>query len=391
MNVLIFGMGLQGRALAYDLEKSRLVTKIVAVDRDLAGVENFLRHSGLKKTIPLGADAASPGQIKACIEEAKADICISMLPPDLAFEVARAAIAAGIPFVSTNYTGRLTDLHEEAWQRGVAILPEMGMDPGIDLILGRLATDELERVESFLSYGTGIPEPNCAKCNSLSYKISWTFEGVLKAYQRPARLLSRGQVVTVPGEDIFNEERTCEVFIPEIGLLEAYPNGDAIHYIKVFNLSPTIQDMGRFALRWPGHSRFWKVMAELGFLEDTPLKINGVDITPRKFLVEHLTPRLQYRENERDVAIIMVVLQGIRSKQKVRLTYRIIDYRDIETGFFAMNRTVGFTASIGAQMLLGGIIRDKGLLSPAIHVPPQLFVEELAQRGMKFSRDCEVL
>jgi saccharopine dehydrogenase-like NADP-dependent oxidoreductase len=41
-----------------------------------------------------------------------------------------------------------------------------------------------------------------------------------------------------------------------------------------------------------------------------------------------------------------------------------VDRRDTETGLLAMQRTVGFTASIGAQLLLRGDIRARGLLSP---------------------------
>ena len=40
---------------------------------------------------------------------------------------------------------------------------------------------------------------------------------------------------------------------------------------------------------------------------------------------------------------------------------QVIDRRDLETGLTAMNRTVGFTASIGAQMLGVGSIAKRGL------------------------------
>ncbi|MBN1830144.1 MAG: saccharopine dehydrogenase NADP-binding domain-containing protein [Deltaproteobacteria bacterium] len=388
MKVLILGMGLQGKAVVHDLEESSLITDIIVADQDLAMVEKYISQKGLKKTRGYYVNADVNDRLDATIRETGAQLVICMIPPDYGFIVAQAALKAGIPFVSSSYTGRILELDGEARSRGISILPEMGMDPGIDLILGRLAIDELDEVKGLYSYGAGLPEPVCAADNPLNYKITWTFNGVLKAYKRPAQFLKNGEVVSVPGEKIFRKEYIHDIYVPELGILEAYPNGDAVHYISVFKLSENIQNMGRFALRWPGHSQFWRIIAELGFLDDTPEKIAGADISPRQFLVEHLTPRLQFRENERDIVILLVKAWGIKSGKKVNVTYSLTDYRDLSTGLFAMNRTVGFTASIGAQMILSGKIQQPGVLSPALHVPPQILIEELSRRGMQVRRQC---
>lgn len=52
-----------------------------------------------------------------------------------------------------------------------------------------------------------------------------------------------------------------------------------------------------------------------------------------------------------------------------------------------MNRTVGYTASIGAQMILRGDIRKRGLLSPLSDVPTDMFFTELRQRGITVQRE----
>ena len=73
----------------------------------------------------------------------------------------------------------------------------------------------------------------------------------------------------------------------------------------------------------------------------------------------------------------------------MKVTYDLIDYRDLESGLFAMNRTVGFTSSIGAQMILSGEITQTGVLSPACHVPPDVFMHELEARGMHIDYKIE--
>jgi saccharopine dehydrogenase-like NADP-dependent oxidoreductase len=107
-------------------------------------------------------------------------------------------------------------------------------------------------------------------------------------------------------------------------------------------------------------------------------------------LVKHLTPRLQFQENERDVAVLHILTWGLKDGKKLKVTYDLLDYRDLQTGLFGMNRTVGFTASIAAQMILSGKIVKAGVLSPVQDVPAQAFVEELKARGIHIRRQIDL-
>jgi saccharopine dehydrogenase-like NADP-dependent oxidoreductase len=147
--------------------------------------------------------------------------------------------------------------------------------------------------------------------------------------------------------------------------------------------------MGRFAMRWPGHNQFWNVMAELGFLDETTIRIGESKISPRRFIVEHLTPRLQFGDTERDMVVIRVETWGLKNKKPLRVTYDLIDYRDLTTGFFAMNRAVGYTTSIAAQLILAGKIQKTGVLTPVRDVPHRDVLRELEKRGMKIQRRLE--
>jgi lysine 6-dehydrogenase len=390
MKALVLGIGLQGKAVIHDLEQSSLITAVLAADLDVVKIEEYIRGAGYKKVIPLALDAGNEGELVRTIRASGADVVICMVPPTLGYQVAWAALEAGIPFVSSSYTGMVQELDGEARAKGITILPEMGMDPGIDLLLGTVAVDELDEVHGFHSYGAGLPEASAAD-NPLRYKITWTFDGLLKAYKRPARVLREGREISIPGPEIFSDEHMHLVNIPGLGTLEAYPNGDAIHYRDLFQLGQGLEEMGRFALRWPGHCRFWYAIAQLGFLDDEPVAIEGGRVSPRQFLVHHLGPRLQFREGERDVVILRAQAWGAKAGKRRKVTYDLFDYRDLETGLFAMNRTVGFTASIAAQLVLAGTITEKGVLSPVRHVPARIVLDELQKRGMEVHRRVEDL
>lgn len=387
--VLVLGFGLQGKAVIQDLEQGDLVSEVVVADLDPQAMRGFFERKGYRKCRAVGLDATHQGALLELIETVAPQITISMLPTEFNFPVARAALTAGCSFVSSSYADRVAELDAEARAKEVTLLPEMGMDPGIDLVLGRLAVDELDVVHGLYSYGTGLPEPDCAGDNPLHYKITWTFDGVLKAYKRSSRILKDGREVAIAGEEIFRDEHGHTVEIAGLGPLEAYPNGDAIHYIEVFGLGSEVRDMGRFALRYPGHRRFWAVMAQLGFIDDKPLPLDGGSISPRQFLVRHLTPKLQFAANERDVIVLRVTAWGLKAGRQRRVTYQLIDYRDLNTGLFAMNRTVGYTASIAAQMILKGQIAAAGVLSPTRDVPPEALLRELKARGMKIEHRTE--
>lgn len=389
MKALVFGMGLQGKAVVHDLERSALVDAVTVAEVDPGTAAAYLSRKGWRKArvVPLNAD--EPGAVPRLIGAERPDVVISMLPPPYQPVLARAAVEAGVPYASSSYAGALTELDAAARERGVALLPEMGMDPGIDLILGRLAVDELDVVHGMRSYGAGLPEPSCAGDTPIGYKITWTFEGVLKAYMRPARLLLDGRELSIPSGRIFRPEHGHTFEVPGVGRMDAYPNGDALHYIKLFGLGPELRDMGRYAMRWPGHNAFWNVMAEMGFLDEAPERIGGAEISPRRFVVDHLTPRLQFRDDERDMVVIRVEAWGLKARAPRRVTYELIDYRDPATGLFAMNRTVGYTTSIAAQLLLSGRIATKGLLSPVRDVPAAEVLRELERRGMTIQRRAE--
>ena len=76
------------------------------------------------------------------------------------------------------------------------------------------------------------------------------------------------------------------------------------------------------------------------------------------------------------------IIGGTKAGKKIKITYDMLDQRDPETGLFAMNRTVGYTASIVAQMIANGEVKKKGLLTPVRDIPYKRFLEEIRRRGI---------
>jgi saccharopine dehydrogenase-like NADP-dependent oxidoreductase len=399
--VLVLGVGLQGKILLYDLERSPLISTIVAADQDIEGLRRYVHDMGFKKVREEELDARNEDHVASLMKAA--DIVIEMLPGVFSLPMARLAVENNVSLVNAMYLLNVAEtdaakrsaqevevsqLHKDAVNRGVTILPEMGMDPGIDLVLCGQAVRDLDEVQELYSYGSGFPEFQAAN-NPLKYKISWSFDGVLKSYRRPGRILRDGRIVEIPAREMFSEAYTHTVEMPGLGQFDAFANGDATKYAKILGILGTVRTMGRFVLRWDGHCAFWDKIVKLGFLDDAPVTVGGSSVVPREFVYHLLEPQLHYGSGERDIAHIRVDVRGIKDGKRKRVIYQVLDRRDLDTGFTAMTRTVAFTASIGAQMILRSDIDRKGVLSPAADVPFSIFSMELKKRGIQVERSEE--
>jgi saccharopine dehydrogenase-like NADP-dependent oxidoreductase len=386
MRVLLLGVGMQGKAALHDLVESEAVDEIVAADLDVEGLREHALERRYGTTVGCEAlDASDPDSIDHLLARTP-DVAIDLLPRSFGSEVATACIRHGVHLVNTNYaTPELRALDEQATSRGVTILPEFGMDPGIDLVMGGEAVRSLEEVTGYRSYGAGIPTADAAT-NPIRYKVSWSLEGVLHAYCRPARLVHEGNLLDLAADEIFLPQNWHKIDIEGVGSLEAYANGDALPYADALGLDrENLHSVGRFTLRWPGHCAWWQTLVDLNMLDDALLTVGGVMIDKKEVLAAMLEPHLQFEEGERDMAILRIEVDGLEGGRPKRVVSQVVDYRDLETGFTGVSRLTGFTASIGAQLLGTEVIAKRGVLSPLTDVPFATLAGALRERGIEVS------
>jgi lysine 6-dehydrogenase len=394
MKVLLLGVGLQGKVALHDLVNNDSVTEIIAADINLEALKQLVETNRYSKVQCRFIDANNQENINQLME-LRPDLVIDLLPIPFVNRIAKTAIEYGINLINTlSVSPEIKKLAAEAERKGIIVLPEFGLDPGIDLVLLGQAIKGMKEIEVINSYGAGIPTLKAAD-NPINYKVTWSLEGVLSTYFRSARIIRKGKVIQIKGNELFNQENIHEITINDIGKLEAFPNGDALRYLPSIGIKEqsdefkSIREMGRFTMRWPGHCAFWKKLVDLHLLDDEPIDIDGKVIDRRKFLAKVIEPYIQLEENEEDLAILLIELIGKKNGQKTRVIYQLIDKRDLTTGFTAMSRTVGYTVSIGAQLIGNGDITKKGILSPVNDIPYEIFTKELKKRGITIKSAVE--
>jgi saccharopine dehydrogenase-like NADP-dependent oxidoreductase len=292
MHALLIGTGMQGRAALHHLANSPGITTITAADRNVDATRRFAEARGGDESritwVTLDAgDAAALGRLFAN----RPDVAIDLLPVPFIGAVAHAA-ASRRPEHVLRDTGTSGPGSARARSRRHAAARARHGSGHRPAAAGDAAR-RFDRVTEVLCYGAGVPEP-AAATKPLKYKISWTFEGVLRSYLRPASLVQDGRVVHLPETAQFAPEHSHAVAVNEVGVLEAFPNGDVLPYLRLLGVDPSgVRRAGRFAMRYPGHSAFWKTMVDLHLLDDDAVLVDGVAVNRRRFLAAALEPHLR--------------------------------------------------------------------------------------------------
>jgi len=382
------GMGLQGKAALADLARSKDVTEIICADLEPNALGKMANFLDVDRVTPVKIDASSKDSLVSVLRQ-DVDVAIDLLPFPLMPNAFDAAIEAGVALVSTNYANTVRHLHDRAVEAGVSLMPECGLDPGIDLIIFGHCITQFDEVYVLNSYCGGFPETKACD-NPLNYKVTWNWDMVLGSQNRESVFIKDGRRLTVSASNQHENAMIHQIDFPGLGKLEAIPNGDAVFYTDLLGVTDTIQETSRYALRWPGWCAFWAPLKKLGFLSNDPVDGLSCKVSPRQFLVKLMGPQLQYRDDERDIVVMHNVFKGVKDGRKKSIVTNLIIERDLETGLFAMNQGVGYPVSIVAKMIGSGLITKKGILSPAIDIPYKSFMEQLGLRGITIDEKEEI-
>ena len=371
------------------------------------------------------------------------DLSISLLPYVYHPTVARLCVKHHKQMVTTSYVKpEMQALDASAKEAGVILLSEVGVDPGIDHmsameVIHKIA-DRSGKLISFTSNTGGLPAPD-ANDNPFGYKFSWAPRGVVMAGKNPAKFLKNGEVIDVPGPELFSYHWPCE--IKGFGELEVYPNRDSMPYIESYGI-PTVTSMFRGTLRYPGWCETLKRIVDLGLLDEIerdditgltygrllarlidsdgsdlrsdlaeflgiaadsePVArlewlgllcddaIPAVDNTYLDVVASRMLSKMGYAPGERDMLVMQHEFVVEYPDRTEKITSTMVDY-GIPNGDSSMSRLVGLPAAIAARMILQGEINVTG-----VHVPiiPEIYkpvLAELAAMGISFQETVETL
>ncbi len=434
--ILVLGAGLSSTSLiAYLLDHSTSLNwKVKVGDLSLETAQKKVNNHPNGSAFSF--DLSNSTQLAT--EIASADAVISMLPAFMHPVVAKECVAQGKHMLTASYVSdAMKSLDAEAKAKGISLLNELGVDPGIDHMSAMKVIDEIKaeggKMLGFMSNTGGLVAPEYDN-NPWNYKFTWNPRNVVLAGQGVAQYQEMGQVKFIPYHRLYGRAFTVNVL--DMGEFEVYPNRDSLQYKKIYSLE-NIPSIMRGTMRKKGYCKAWDVFVQLGATDDTYKVPDSENLTYRNFINSFLAyhPTLSVEEKlKQEVSLandpqIFSKLQwlgifedkrvGIPNASPAQIVQKILEEKWVldpedkdmivmqhqfdyelkgkkeritstlvikgkDQRNTAMAITVGTPLAIATKLLLTGEIKDKGVVVPTkahLYTP---ILKELENYGVKF-------
>ncbi len=438
--ILIIGAGQSTASLVnYLLERAQERDWFVIVaDRNVELARQ--KAAGHPRSQAIGFDVNDAATRSTLI--GKAQIVVNMLPRPYQHLIALECLNYNASMITASYADPLVErLDADAHRKGVLILNEMGVDPGIDHMVAMSIIQRVHAQKGFVtslrSYGGGLPAPE-SQVNPLRYAITWNPRNVLMAGEDGALYKEDGKIKLLPFYHIF--QRTWTVDIEGLGTFEVYPNRDSLSYKAELGLQRE-HTIIRGTLRYPGWSETWQQIIHLGLanevlripqlkdltyreltemclpqteskrkLEQRVAEYLGISPTGRimenlrwlglfskepigfdaqsvaDVMIALIRQKLQMPPGGRDMVILRHEIEAVYPEEKDRkesITSTLIEYGD-PGGQTAIAKTVGLPMAIAVELILDGKLPLTGChipTHPAVYEP---VLAKLSQSGISF-------
>jgi saccharopine dehydrogenase-like NADP-dependent oxidoreductase len=283
------------------------------------------------------------------------DLVVSMLPGDQHVGLAELAISKGAHFVSSSYIApEMRALDQAARDAGVALVNEVGLDPGIDHLMAHDLVEQYRASDAcdadneltFISYCGGIPKIP----NPFRYKFSWSPLGVLRALKSPSKSIRNFETLDVarPWDAISSYDAP----LPSPESFEVYPNRDSIPFMGQYHFDPSwrVKEFVRGTLRLNGWAQAWE-----GVFREIETLSGPTGEARLKEMSDQFWAENAYDAGEPDRVVLCVGLKAERDGQTVWDKTWVMDAWGDATST-AMARLVSFPVSFAIQSVLAGEI-----------------------------------
>jgi saccharopine dehydrogenase-like NADP-dependent oxidoreductase len=235
---------------------------------------------------------------------------------------------------------------------GVTAVVDCGVAPGLCNIIAGHVEGLLDQIDRYVCYVGGLPQ---VRRWPYEYKAVFSPVDVLEEYTRPARYVEYGHEVVRPA--LSDVEL---VDLPGVGTVEAF-NTDGLRSLRTTLNAPTMKEK---TLRYPGHANLMRVLRESGFFDTTPIEIDGQTVRPIDLTSKLLFEQWQQPEEEGDLTVMHVIIEGQKGDTRYRYTYDLLDRYDPATRTTSMARTTGYTCAIVARQVASGRFGRTGICPP---------------------------
>jgi saccharopine dehydrogenase-like NADP-dependent oxidoreductase len=346
MKAVQIGAGLVGQLITADLMQDFEMTVVDLDEKALKAIEG--KYPGVKTAVASATDAAALGPVLA-----DADIVTAGVPGKFGYEMMKTVIGLGKNLVDISFMAEdFEQLDGFAKEKGVTVIPDMGVAPGMsNFLMGRGAA-LLDEVEDAHIYVGGIPTKPVPPFN---YQVTWSPKDCIEEFTRPVTVVRDGKKEVL--------EATSGLHLrdfPGVGTLEAfYTDG-----LRSLAKNIKAKNLGEMTLRWPGHVEQMRLLRTMGLFEKEPKILGGKEVVPLDVAADMLFPlwKMEPEKGDRDLTVMEIDVHGFKESDEVTWSWYLLDYFDEKTWNTSMSRCTGCSCSIFARAVAKGLVKEKGVL-----------------------------
>ena len=379
--VVLGGGGLTGRCSVRDLVRGGRFSEVRVADLDLSLAEGAARAAG-PTARATRVDVRDPASLRAAL--AGADVCVNAVQYNFNLEVMAGCLTANVPYLDFGGLFHMTR-KQLAWDdrfraAGLVAIPGLGQVPGVSNVLAAEAARTMDRVDSIVirdgwrDFTENGPEllftwsPSTFLDEMVLEAMVWE-DGAYKAY--PA----------MSGAEVYE-------FPSPVGRTTVYRT---LHS-EPATLPHQLRDKGVRHVEWkeggPGIDAL-RTMALLGLAGEHPVEVRGSPVVPREFTLALLKREklLGIPPNvvPNDWEVMDIELRGtVAGRPDTRHAVGRFPPRP-DWGLSATEYAVGIGGSVGAQMIVDGLVKGHGVLPPEACLPAGPFRTALSERRIETS------
>lgn len=317
------------------------------------------------------------------MKRARADTVINCAEMDWNLNVYNAALAAKVNCVDLGawieLTARQLQKNRAFKKIGRTAITGCGSVPGIGNVMLSYISRKLDTLES-------VDVGFAWTSNKKKFVVPFSIKSILEELTYRPSFVKRGKMVNKRPLEV-----SFERYFRIVGRQRVY----MVQHPELFTFRRYFMAKGlgniRFFAGFPPHS-FQKIqtLIELGFYKEKPIVLEGIKIAPLFILspvLKELTSPPGYTESEN----LWLDIKGMKDgrKKTILMECLVPPIRGWESS--GCNIDTGFTASIMAEMIKKGVIKEAGSFAPEAIVPELPFFAELRKVGLKVYENGKLL
>ena len=371
MRLVQLGCGITGLVCAELLESNEDVNEIVLADIDPDPAKEMTKRVKSDKFSVTQVDARDK-QVLRKLFRGK-DLVVCALPGELNVPVMEAAISSGLNYLDFSMSNEsikhFVKIHRMFKDADLTAIHAMGCDSGLSDIMAKHAIGKLDSAtEAYIRDG------EISKIDGRDFVITWSPLEMMEEVTTPAPIFRHGEFIHLPPlhkREIYN-------FPEPVGPLPVYNTNHEetrlmprfIRGLEKADFKISVNDNLAAAAN---------MLRKLGMHSFEPVDVDGVRVRPID-VVTALIPRpIETIGKVKGYSCIVAEVIGMRDGKKTMLKEWIIMSHERAYELCRSNAVgylVGVGGAIGAELLLSGKVRQRGIVAPE-HLPTDYVIDRL--------------